>query len=63
MTIHSDFLRRHSVSADSVVAAVADNCRFDERVSSARWERFEAMAARTDNRSGRDRLAGLDGNQ
>ena len=43
MTIHTGFLRRHSRSADTVVAAVADNCRFDERASTVRWERFEAM--------------------
>ena len=43
MTTHTSFLRRQSRSADTVVAAVADNCRFDERASAARWERFEAM--------------------
>ena len=43
MTIHTNFLRRQSRSADTVVAAVADNCRFEERASVARWERFEAM--------------------
>ena len=46
MTIHSVFLRNHARSADTVVAAVADNCRFDERTSSERWERFEAMLPR-----------------
>ena len=43
MTIHTNFLRRQSRSADTVVAAVADNCRFEERASAARWELFEAM--------------------
>ena len=43
MTIHTDFLRHQGRSTDTVVAAVADNCRFDERASASRWERFEAM--------------------
>ena len=47
MTVHTDFLRRQSRSADTVVAAVADNCRFDERTSTARWDRFEAMLPRS----------------
>ena len=46
MTIHASFLRRQSRSADTVVAAVADNCRFDERTSAARWERFETLLPR-----------------
>ena len=43
MTVHEDFLRRHSRSTDTVVAAVADNCRFDERAGVARWQRFDAL--------------------
>ena len=43
MTIHQDFLRRQSRSADTIIAAVADNCRFDERAGAARWQRFDAM--------------------
>lgn len=43
MTIHTDFLRHHSRSTDTVVAAVADNCRFDERASVARWQRFDDL--------------------
>ena len=46
MTIHTDFLLRQSRSADTAVAAVADDCRFEERASVARWERFEAMLPR-----------------
>ena len=47
MTIHADFLRRQSRSSDTVVAAVADNCRFDERTSAARWKRFEDILPRS----------------
>lgn len=43
MSIHKDFLRHHSRSTDTVVAAVADNCRFDERAGVARWQRFDAL--------------------
>ena len=43
VTIHKDFLRRQSRSADTIIAAVADNCRFDERAGAARWQRFDAM--------------------
>lgn len=46
MTIHKDFLQRQSRSAEAVVAAVADNCRFDERTGDARWQRFDAMLSR-----------------
>lgn len=40
---YNDLLTRASRSADAVVAAVADNCRFDERASEERWREFEAM--------------------
>lgn len=43
MSPYNDLLTRASRSADAVIAAVADNCRFDERASDARWEAFEAM--------------------
>ena len=43
MTAHGDFLRRNSRSRDTVVAAVADNCRFDERAGTERWNRFDAL--------------------
>ncbi len=43
MTAHRDFLRRSSRSRDTVVAAVADNCRFDERAGTERWHRFDAL--------------------
>ena len=43
MTAHRDFLRRYSRSRDTVEAAVADNCRFDERANTGRWQRFDAL--------------------
>ena len=43
MTAHKDFLRRSSRSRDTVVAAVADNCRFDERAGAERWHRFDSF--------------------
>ena len=43
MSPYNDLLTRASRSADAVVAAVADNCRFDERASEERWRDFEAM--------------------
>lgn len=36
----SPFLMQLSRSSDGVKAAVADNCRFDERADSQRWEAF-----------------------
>ena len=36
------FLADASRSSDAIVAAVADNCRFDERASDERWTAFEA---------------------
>ena len=42
MPIQQDFLLRHSRSADAAVASVADNCRFDERASAARWEKLDS---------------------
>ena len=43
MTAHRDFLWRNSRSLDTVIAAVADNCRFDERAGIERWNRFDAL--------------------
>ena len=43
---YNDFLHRASRSADAALAAVADNCRFDERASDERWAAFEAMLRR-----------------
>ena len=52
MTTHTDLLRHHSRSHDTVVAAVADNCRFDERASGDRWRQFDALLS--DLVAGRD---------
>ncbi len=43
MTAHGDFLRRNSRSRETAVAAVADNCRFDERASTERWNQFDTL--------------------
>ena len=43
MTTYRDFLRRCSRSLDTIEAAVADNCRFDERAGDGRWQRFEDL--------------------
>ena len=43
MTSHGNFLRRCSRSRDTIEAAVADNCRFDERAGADRWRRFEGL--------------------
>ena len=43
MTTCGDFLRRCSRSRDTIEAAVADNCRFDERAGAGRWQRFEDL--------------------
>ena len=43
MTTCNDFLRRCSRSHDTIEAAVADNCRFDERAGVGRWQRFEDL--------------------
>ncbi len=40
---YQGFLQRHSQSPDAVVAAVADNCRFDERAGIGRWQRFDSL--------------------
>ena len=40
---YEEFLTHASRSGDAVVAAVADNCRFDERASADRWREFEAL--------------------
>lgn len=36
-----NFLNQLSRSHDVTQAAVADNCRFDERAAPARWDAFE----------------------
>ncbi len=41
-----EFIRQQSHSADAALAAVSDNCRFDERASAARWQRFEDIVQR-----------------
>ena len=43
MTTYDDFLRRCSRSRDTIEAVVADNCRFDERAGTGRWQRFESV--------------------
>lgn len=43
MTSHRDFLENQSRSGDTVVAAVADNCRFDERADAPRWKQFDSL--------------------
>ena len=43
MTTCDDFLRHSSRSRDTIEAAVADNCRFDERAGADRWQRFENL--------------------
>ena len=47
MTTYQGFLREHSRSPDAVVAAVADNCRFDERAGTGRWQQFELLLSAT----------------
>ncbi len=40
---YSELLFRASRSDDLIVAAAADNCRFDERAGTERWRKFEAL--------------------
>ena len=40
---YSELLFRASRSDDLIVAAAADNCRFDERAGAERWTAFEAL--------------------
>ena len=49
---YEEFLTHASRSGDAVVAAVADNCRFDERASADRWREFEALLPRPSAGSG-----------
>ena len=49
---YEEFLTHASRSGDAVVAAVADNCRFDERASADRWREFEALLPRPSASSG-----------
>ena len=43
MTTCGGFLRRCSRSHGTTEAAVADDCRFDERAGDGRWQRFEGL--------------------
>ena len=43
MTIYKELLQDQSRSADTIVAAVADNCRFDERAGAPRWQQFDSL--------------------
>ena len=43
MTTCGGLLRQCSRSRDTIEAAVADNCRFDERAGDGRWQRFEGL--------------------
>ncbi len=45
MTIHMPLLHSQSRSADPAVAAVADNCRFDERAGDERWRQYDAIVS------------------
>lgn len=45
MTTHTALLHHLSRSTNTVVAAVADNCRFDERASRDRWHQFDALVS------------------
>ena len=45
-TANDSFLKRLSRSSAAVEAAVADNCRFDERAGVERWQAFETILAR-----------------
>ena len=40
---YGDFLRRYSRSSNMIEAAVADNCRFDERAGDGRWQKFQDL--------------------
>ena len=43
MAIHTGLLRTLSRSDSRIVAAVADNCRFDERAGDERWHQFGSV--------------------
>lgn len=47
MPIQPDYLLQQSRSNDAAIASVADNCRFDERASAARWQKFEDLLVAT----------------
>lgn len=42
-TTYAAFLWDQSRSADRMIAAVADNCRFDEWASEARWQQYDSI--------------------
>ena len=46
MTTYGHFLWQCSRSHDMIDAAVADNCRFDERAGADRWRRFESLLSK-----------------
>ena len=46
MATYGHFLRQCSRSRDMIEAAVADNCRFDERAGADRWRRFENLLSK-----------------
>ena len=46
MTTYDGFLRDCSRSPDTIEAAVADNCRFDERAGVGRWQGFEDLLSK-----------------
>ena len=48
----ADFLDKEALAADAALAAVADNCRFDERASAARWRRLEEILLRLSGNPG-----------
>ena len=43
VTTFGNLLQNHSRSTDTAVAAVADNCRFDERTGAERWHQFDSL--------------------
>ena len=43
MAVQESLLRTQSRSDSLVVAAIADNCRFDERVGVERWEQYSSV--------------------
>lgn len=45
MTTHVPLLQTQSRSTDRALAAVADNCRFDERVGDERWRQYDAIVS------------------
>lgn len=46
MAIHAGLLRTLSRSDNCIVAAIADNCRFDERASDKRWHQYGSVLSK-----------------